>query len=91
MILHLGLASLRSIINALATSVVPVLNAIAIFLITTAIYSLVAFDLFAESHPELFGKFSTSVRESRPVLGSHTNLSRYHRVKFDDLYGILWI
>ena len=55
-----GLASLRLIIHALAMSMVPVMHACSIFLLTTAIYATIATGLFKETSPELFGKFSTS-------------------------------
>lgn len=55
-----GLASLRLIIHALAMSLVPVMHACSIFLLTTAIYATIATGLFKDTSPELFGKFSSS-------------------------------
>ena len=55
-----GLTSLRQIVNALAACIIPVCNAVALFLITTCIYAIIATDLFKDKSPEFFGSFSAS-------------------------------
>ena len=53
--------TLRQIVNALAACIIPVCNAVALFLITTCIYAIIATDLFKDKSPEFFGSFSVSV------------------------------
>ena len=55
------LKKLRMLINALASSIVPVLNAFAILLLITTVYAVVATDLYRESDPVHFANFSESL------------------------------
>ena len=52
------LKKLRMLINALASSIVPVLNAFAILLLITTVYAVVATDLYREADPVHFANFS---------------------------------
>ena len=53
--------SLRLIIIALASSVVPVLNAMVLMALVTSIFAILGQSLFGESDPELFWNYSTSL------------------------------
>ena len=55
------LKKLRMLINALASSIVPVLNAFAILLLITTVYAVVATDLYREADPVHFANFSESL------------------------------
>ena len=55
------LKSLKKIINALAKSIVPVLNAFVILFLVTCIYALIGVNFFGEREPMLFGTFAQAV------------------------------
>ena len=55
------LKSLRMLINALTSSIVPVLNAFAILLLVTTVYAVVATDLFGDHDPVHFANFFESL------------------------------
>lgn len=55
-----GLTSLRQIVHALVACLSPICNAVALFLMITCIYAIIATDLFKERSPEFFGSFSAS-------------------------------
>jgi voltage-gated sodium channel len=55
------LTSLRRIVNALAASMVPMLSAFSVLFLVTAIYAIVAVDLFGEQNPVFFGTFTSSL------------------------------
>ena len=55
------LRSLRILINALTSSIVPVLNAFVILLLVTSIYAVMATDLFGQYVPDKFGTFFISM------------------------------
>ncbi|EKX45459.1 hypothetical protein GUITHDRAFT_108723 [Guillardia theta CCMP2712] len=55
------LYSFRVLINALSSSVVPVLNAFAILLIVTSIFAIIATKLFAVKEEDFFGDFFKSM------------------------------
>jgi len=54
------LKSLRRIVKALLSSVIPVSYSLLLLLLATAIFAVVAVDTLGESNPELFGSFSVS-------------------------------
>ena len=54
------LASVRLIIKALASAVVPVSNAFFIMLIATSIWAILGVGMFDTRHPEHFGNFGAS-------------------------------
>ena len=55
------LESLRQIIEALTSSLIPVGNALLIMLLVTSIYAILAVNFFAERSPEFFGNFSKAL------------------------------
>jgi voltage-gated sodium channel len=55
------LSSLRRIVNAIAASTVPMLSAFSVLFLVTAIYAIVAVDLFGEQNPVFFGTFTSSL------------------------------
>ena len=69
------LQSLRMLINALVSSLFPVLNAMLIVLFTIAIYSILGVSIFGHSHPQYFRTF---------VQGMYT---MFQCATFDDWYA----
>ena len=55
------LESLRQIITALTSSMIPVGNALLIMLLITSIYAILAVNFFSHKSPEFFGSFSKAL------------------------------
>jgi voltage-gated sodium channel len=53
--------SLRHLIDALVSSIVPVINALVIFLLFTGIYAVICTKLYGQEHAEYFGTVSCSL------------------------------
>ena len=55
------LKSLKKIINALAKSIIPVLNSFVILFLITCIYALIGVNFFGKREPHLFGTFASAI------------------------------
>jgi voltage-gated sodium channel len=55
------LQSLRILINALVASLVPLMHALGLLVLSTSVYAVIAVDLFQESEPEFFGSLAHSM------------------------------
>ena len=54
------LKSLRTLVNALVTSILPVVNALIVVLIFGVVYSILGVEIFGSDNPEFFGSFGRS-------------------------------
>jgi hypothetical protein len=66
------LKSVRSIINALSASILPVANAFFIMFVVLMIYAILGVSLFAGTAPDKFGKFDRSVTTLFRIAGGDT-------------------
>ena len=73
------LRSLRILINALATSILPVFNAFLIVILIYVVYAILGVELFADRNPQRFGTFISS---AWTVLQSFSMpvIVKYHRI-----------
>jgi hypothetical protein len=55
------LQSLRILINALVASLVPLMHALGLLVLSTSVYAVIAVDFFQESEPEFFGSLAHSM------------------------------
>jgi hypothetical protein len=55
------LQSLRILINALVASLVPLMHAMGLLVLSTSVYAVIAVDFFQESEPEFFGSLAHSM------------------------------
>jgi hypothetical protein len=53
--------SLRILINALVASLVPLIHAMGLLVLSTSVYAVLAVDFFQESEPEFFGSLAHSM------------------------------
>ena len=53
--------SLKMIVQAMFASIIPVANSFVLLTLITSIYATMGVNLFGDSHPELFGYFSTGM------------------------------
>jgi voltage-gated sodium channel len=63
------LRSLRVIVGALAASLLPVANALAIMALVTCVYAILGTQLYRAAAPEIFGDFTASLLTVRRVRG----------------------
>ena len=66
------LKSIRSIINALTASIIPVLNAFFIMAIVLVLFAIIGVTFFAEEAPEEFGNLSRSTITMFRIAGGET-------------------
>jgi voltage-gated sodium channel len=69
------LKSLRTLINALAASLMAVLNAFLLVILICVLYAILGVELFGDKKPELFGNFILSYWTVREGLNACTCVS----------------